>query len=119
MNHVGLSLAENESGIPDLHLDETGNLALVRDAEAVGQHVNQRLKTFEGEWFLDTSAGVPWLSEIMGRQFDSVLAETVMKAEIAETHGVVEITEFSVRFDRTKRELEGHSIALTTVYDSE
>lgn len=119
MNHVGLALKENEAGIPDLYLDDSGHLALVHDAEAVGQHVSQRLKTFEGEWFLDTQAGVPWLTEIMGKAYDPVLAETVMKAEIIDSVGVVEITSFSTRFDRNTRNLEAFSISLTTVYDEE
>ena len=63
----------------DLYLAADGNLALVNDTLAVGQHVRQRLSTFEGEWFLDTTAGVPWLDEILGKAYDPALAESVVR----------------------------------------
>lgn len=117
MGHVGLSLAPNEFGIHDLHLAPNGNLAVVRDAEAVGQHVRQRLKTFFGEWFMDTDAGVEWLTEILGSDYDPAKAEAVIKAEILATHGVREITGFSVRFNRTTRELAAYDVTVLTDYD--
>lgn len=119
MSHLGLSVKEINGQIQDIHLDSSGNLAIVRDAEAVGQHAKQRLKTYEGEWFLDTKAGTPWLSEILGKNYDAALAETVVKAELLETHGVTEITSFSVKFDRSTRNLTNHSISVLTEYDEE
>lgn len=117
MGHVGLSLTPDEFGIHDLHLASDGNIAVVRDAEAVGQHVRQRLKTFFGEWFMDTDAGVEWLTEILGNDYDPAKAEAVIKAEILATHGVREITGFSVRFNRTTRELAAYDVAVLTDYD--
>lgn len=116
MTHIGLAI---DPATNDMHLDGDGNLALVRSAEAVGQHIRQRLKTYEGEWFLDTTAGVPWLSEILGRRFDPALAEAVIKAEILATDGVTEITSFSVRFNEATRELAAFSISVLTEYDQE
>ena len=103
----------------DLFLATDGNLATVTRAQAVAQHVRQRLKSFSGEWFLDTTAGVPWLDQVLGRQYDPALAESVIKAEILNTDGVTEITSFSVRFDRTKRALEAYNITVLTIYDEE
>ncbi|WP_116082125.1 hypothetical protein [Tropicimonas sp. IMCC34011] len=101
----------------DLALDATGNLAMARDAEAVGQHVRQRLLTHEGEWFLDTTAGLPWFARLLGRQFDAELAEALVKAEIADTDGVTEIEAMSVTFDRTTRGMSLHDFAVSTIYD--
>ena len=75
--------------------------------------------TFEGEGFLDTEAGVPWLTEIMGRGYDSALADAVVKAEILDTDGVTEITTFSVGFDRGIRRLDIRQVEVATVYDQE
>lgn len=103
----------------DLFLDGAGNLALVGNAEAVGQHARQRLQTYQQEWFLDTTAGVPWLSGILGSGYDPALAESVVKAELLDTDGVTEITSFSVRFDRSTRGLIISSIDVLTDYDEE
>lgn len=116
MNHIGLALDPTTN---DLFLRADKSLAVVTKAEAVGQHVRQRLKTFQGEWFLDTTAGVPWLAQIMGRGYDPALAEAVVKAEILATDGVKEITSFSVSFDRTLRNLIIRDIEVLTIYDEE
>lgn len=114
--HIGLAIDPNTN---DLFLRMNGEVAVVRNAEAVGQHVRQRLKTFEGEWFLDITAGVPWLDEILGRGYDPALAEAVIKGEVLDTDAVNEITSFSVRFDRQRRALEAFSISINTEYDQE
>lgn len=118
MNHVGLAIDPETN---DLFLDADGNLAVARKAEAVAQHVRQRLMTFRGEWFLDTSAGVPWLDQILGKQYDPALAEAVVKAEILDTDGVTEITSFSVDFvnGSGERRLNIKEIEVLTSYDVE
>jgi hypothetical protein len=119
ISRVGLALRRDGSAPADLFLDDAGNLALVHDAEAVGQHARQRLMTYEGEWFLDRTAGVPWVRDILGHQYDPVLAEAVLKAEILDTDGVTEINSFSVRFDMEVRGLSAYNIEVLTEYDQE
>lgn len=114
--HFALSL---DPATNDLHFDTANGLVVVRDNAAVGQHVRQRLMTFEEEWFLDTTAGVPWLAQIMGREYDPALAEAVVKAEILDTDAVTEITSFSVGFNRSTRNLEIRDIEVLTTYDLE
>ena len=100
----------------DLFMDGTNNLAMVFDAEAVGQHVRQRVMTFEGEWFLDTLAGLPWIAQIFGKSYDPALAEAVVKAEILETDGASGIEGFSIRFDRETRGVIIKDITVETPY---
>lgn len=116
MTHLGLAI---DPATNDVYLDETGNLAFVHGAEAVGQHARQRLKTFRGEWFLDTTAGVPWLDQIMGKGYNPALAEALVKAEILGTDGVTGISTFSVSFANTTRNLIIKEIEVTTTYDEE
>lgn len=105
--------------IHDLHLDGDGNLAICRNTEAVGQHARQRVMTYEGEWFLDTSAGVPWLQQILGKKPDVVqtLAEAVIKTEIMETAGVIGIDGLTLSYDRYVRKLAFTGASVTTIYD--
>ena len=120
LSRIGLALAPPNTNAPhDLYLEANGNLAMVRDAEAVGQHVRQRLMTFEGEWFLDTTAGVMWLQEIMGQPENLPLAEGVIKAEILDTDGVTAITDFSIRYFRGNRQLDVPRATVSTEYEEE
>lgn len=118
-DHVTFAVTGPETGPADLFLDDTNNLAMATKAEAVGQHGRQRLKAYEGEWFLDLEAGVPWLDEVLGKRFDPVAAEAVMKDCLLDTEGVTEVTGFSTRFDRSTRELTSSNISVMTEYDEE
>ena len=105
---VGLSIAplHDTPGPPknDLHLDAAGNLALVQDGEAIGQHVRQQLMFWRGEWFLNEDAGVDWKRYVLGRPPSEIaIAEAVFKREVLNTPGVAEILELDVRHDRASR----------------
>lgn len=113
----GLALKRDGDSPPDIYLNPDGNLAIVKDAKAIGEHIGQRLKTFEGEWFLDKDAGVTWLTDVLGGTYDPVIAETLVKAEILETDGVTSIESFSVRFDRSNRGLKSYDISVNTEYN--
>lgn len=113
-NHFGLAINPTTN---DLFLDSTGALAVVTDAAAVGQHVRQRLMTFYGEWFLDTEAGVKWLTQIMAKSYDPALAEAVVKAEVLDTDGVTSIEGFDIGFIRDLRKLDIKGVQVYTVYD--
>lgn len=113
---TGLALNEATN---DLFLTSSGELSMVVEAEAVGQHARQRLQTHAGEWFLDRNCGVPWLDQVLGRQYDPALAEAVVKAELLDTDGVEEITSFSVSFDRSSRGLIIREIEVLTMFDKE
>lgn len=120
---IGLALkARPDSGVTydgphDVFLDDAGNLAMVSGAEAVGQHARQRVRTYQGEWYLDTEAGVPWLDQVLGAQPDTVLAEALLKSEILETPGVIDIDAISTRFDRATRGIIVDTLQLTTEFD--
>lgn len=122
-DHVGLALqARDDSGVAydgphDIYLNADGNLALVYGAEAVGQHARQRVRTYQGEWFLNTDAGMPWLEQVLGGKPDTVLAEAILKAEILDTDGVETIEAISTRFDRTIRGIAVDTLEITTSYD--
>lgn len=108
MRYTGIAISPVAGGVTpdgpqDIYVDGTNNLAMVYDAEAVAQHARQRLKTFFGEWFLDTEAGVRWLQDILGHRENLVLAEALMKGEVLDTAGVTGINEFAIKFDRATR----------------
>lgn len=113
-DYIGLALDPQSN---DLFLRADGNLAIVTRAEAISQHVRQRLKTFEGEWFLDKEAGIPWFDQLLGKRYNPALAEAVVKAEILNTQGVASIESFSVAFAKDVRDLQIRDVELLTDYD--
>jgi len=111
---VGLAIEPHN----DFRLGEDGGPVLVTGSEAVGQHIRQRLMLWREEWFLNPSAGVEWLRYVLGRPPSELpIAESIIKAEIAATPGVVEIYEFSATYDRASRGLRIERCQILTVFD--
>lgn len=102
----------------DLTLDETGNLHLVYDAEAVGQHARQRLMFFKGEWFLDAGVGVDWFGQVLGfAQSRMQVAEAIVKRVILQTPGVTALEGVSTTYDRAVRGVRVSDIHVATIFD--
>jgi hypothetical protein len=75
----------------------------LHDAFAVGQNIKTRLLLILGEWFLDITAGVPWNVLLGPKPADTVALEGAVRQTIVTTTDVVEITAFSLDFDRATR----------------
>ena len=86
--------------------------AMLTGDAAIEQTVACVLKFILGEWFLDTSEGIPWIPQpnapgvrpILG-SFPANLAygETLLKAAILAVDGVTTITSFTFDFNHTTR----------------
>jgi len=85
---------------------EDGDLAVVREGEAVAQHLRTRFRFFLGEWFLDQREGIPYFREILGIKRPNPLVLSSMYRRIAlETPGISSVPELSSSFDPTSRTL--------------
>lgn len=75
---------------------------LVDTPEAVAQAVMTALKLFRGEWFIDISAGVPYLTKVLGfgtmTEYDFEIQDA-----ITGTTGVVEITDYASYYNPSTR----------------
>lgn len=82
----------------------TGDAQLVSDLVAIAQELRIRLRTFVGEYFLDTGRGLPWLSWSEGKMPEATLRqiEALARAEILKVPGVVrvEASKVAAVFDR-------------------
>jgi hypothetical protein len=91
------------------------------DAEATAQNVRTRLQVIQGEWFLDVSAGVPYLDNayvtqaITDKPANIPFAEASIQEEILGTDGVDELLSFASQFDSDARTFNVE-VALTTLF---
>lgn len=97
------------------------DLVLITGLDYKVQKLKQNLKMFLGEWFLDTSLGIPYLQEIYAKIVDAKRVDAVFKEAILNTEDVIELLtfeldlgsnrelslNFSVRFDEGVAEIEG------------
>lgn len=96
----------------DLRLDEqtydyeleNGDLVLTEKSDAIRQHIQQRLWTFFGEWFLDTSVGVQYYQVILVKNPSLDNVEGILRETILATPGVMELLSFDLDYTSETRE---------------
>ena len=82
--------------------------------EAVAQAVQTRLGLFTGEWFLDTTDGTPWRTDILGKYTQGAY-DAVLKDRILQTDGVKSIDAYASSLDRNARRLTVNA-TISTIY---
>ena len=80
----------------------TGSPGVVT-ADALRQKLQIRLGIYQGEWPLDTTVGIPWLTRILGKQANRADGENVLRQAILTCPGVASVTSFQITYnaDRT------------------
>lgn len=87
---------------------------LVNTPDTVAQAVVTRLNLLQGEWFLDTTAGMPWATDVIGK-YTSRTYDAAIRNCILGTDGVTEITAYSSSWDTEARTLSV-TATITTIY---
>lgn len=66
----------------------------INNAQAVGQIIKTRLGLYQGEWFLDTSDGTPWNTQVLGNRTGST-RDPVIQARVLGTPNVANIANYN------------------------
>lgn len=83
----------------------TGDIQLVDGAARVAQQIKVTLLLFLGEWFLDTSFGVPYFEDILVKNPRWGTVSAVLRTRIAAVPGVGRIRRLTLDFNRATRSL--------------
>lgn len=95
----------------DLKIDrETGDLVFINGAcpvtedftDSTAQRVYIMLRTFEGEWYLNISTGIPYYPTILGTKVSKTVIDRIIQQKVLEVQGVADIVSFesSINSDR-------------------
>lgn len=95
------------------------DLTLVIAEDEVKQRLEQRLRTFRGEWFLDIEYGMPWITDVLVKNPNTGIVEAMIKTHILDTPGVLELLRFELTFENTTRELDLRFTVLSTTGEVE
>lgn len=83
----------------------TGADFLSNNPDTVAQAIATRLRLWRGEWFVDTTAGMPWSQEVLGKRQAGRNPDAAIKQQILGTQGVTGIASYSSSFDGDTRRL--------------
>lgn len=105
----------------DLKLAENGELAIenfdlviVTGPDALAQRLAIKLRHFLGEWFLDTSFGVPYFESVLRKNPDPAQMNAAFTNAILSTPGVIRMTKYDIFYDPLDRELNLDVVIETT-----
>lgn len=85
-----------------------GDVVLAEGEDGVGQRIRDRLRTFVGEWFLDTEFGLSYREQIVVKNPALPVVSAILKAEILRAAGEgAAITAFDLSLDSAERKLTG------------
>ena len=87
----------------DMFLGPDNEIARVVGVDELRQHIKNRIIFFYEEWFLDRDAGLPWFQTIFVKNTKRSIIDGLIKKEIVQTPGVLELLEFQTSFDFKNR----------------
>jgi hypothetical protein len=67
--------------------------------DATRQSLQTKLRTFKGEWVLDTSYGIDYFGQLLGKGLSQKDTDAVFIAEISNHPDVISINNFSSKFN--------------------
>ena len=92
-----------------------GQASFLRDTPAaVAQNALTRLELFTGEWFLNTSDGTPWRTQVLGKRTEAT-RDPAMRARLLGTPGVTSLASYASQTDRQARSFAVQA-TLNTIY---
>jgi hypothetical protein len=82
-----------------------GDLMLIDNAERVAQQILITIRFWYGEWFLNTTEGVPYLEYILVKNPNLAHVRQILTEAIESVPGVVSLDSMEINFDRQGRTL--------------
>jgi hypothetical protein len=94
-------------------LFKSGDMALIDNAERVAQQVKVELLTWLGEWFLDTTRGMPYLERILIKNPNLEIVRQIFSSKIAQAPDVVKVEKLTLTANAKTRVLTVTYVART------
>lgn len=91
-------------GDKDIYI-EGGVIARAEGSDAILQTIKTRLMTVRQEYFLDLDAGLPWYTELMGKNVDLEKIRAHVAIAIVNTTGVSSLNRLALEIDKSSRAL--------------
>lgn len=92
---------------------ENYNLVLVEGIDYIRQKLKARLLFIFNEWFLDGTQGVRYFEQVLKKNPNITLIDSLIRATILETDRVNDISNYSSNFDPAQRKFTVSFIAKT------
>lgn len=97
------SVDDDNPDADDLYLTTSGDMRLTQSLEEeVAQHLRIRLRFFLGEWFLDTTQGIPFFRDVLRKNPSLSLLRALFRRAIQSTPGVDAVQKLDLSVDSSR-----------------
>jgi len=92
---------------PDTHdlLFTGGDLVMLDPGDALAQRIRIRLRSWKGEWYLDSTFGVDYRGKVLVKNADRAVVANQFRSIVESTPGVARIVTFETDYDATARKM--------------
>lgn len=99
MADISLDLNQGSGTYKDFLIVD-GDLVMTSDSDSNGtnpilQDVLQRISLFQGEWFMDNTAGVPYYQQVLIKNPDLSKIDAIILNTILDTLGILQVNSYS------------------------
>jgi hypothetical protein len=84
-------------------LIEEGEALLTSGIDSIRQHLEIRLRSFRGEWFLDERIGVSYFTDVFKKNPDQTVLNAVFAKIILDTPGVISLNSLTFNLETDRR----------------
>ena len=84
---------------------DASGVSVLDNLESLRQRVLGAVRLFRGEWFLDTSAGIPYITEFASARPDPVAIAVLVNRAIVRIDGIAAVTDVELAWDPATRRL--------------
>ena len=88
-------------------------VVLLRGIDAVAQHLREHMQFFLGEWFLDIREGVPYFRDVLIKNPNSGVVDSLFRRVILRSQDIAEVRDLNTELDVAARTLQVDFIAIT------
>jgi hypothetical protein len=94
---LALAVDANNPNIGDIYLGADSNDRLTNSlSEEVAQLLYTRFRFFRGEWFLDSTIGVPYYQTILGQKVSIAIVTRILRQVVTTCPGVASLQAFNL-----------------------
>lgn len=85
-----------------------GDLVLTTGIDAIVQSCRIALSMFQGEWFMNLDAGIPYWDQILAQKpvVAIAAARIFIRRELSLVDGVVDVTKLEIKYDNSTRTMK-------------
>lgn len=80
-----------------------GDLAIVEGSDAIVQDLQQQLQLWFGEYFLDTTKGIPFRQQILVKNPNIDIVQGYITDCVTKVPGILQMLDFAINYDANGR----------------